>query len=84
MIAAHKIFAKRISLIGVSILGALASNISQIFFARMFIFGTGAWLIGPPILIIGLISSIFLGFFSEQFFRGSSWIRGITGICGND
>ncbi|MFP4442277.1 MAG: Gx transporter family protein [Spirochaetia bacterium] len=84
MITGFKIFGKRISLIGISILGALASNVSQIFFARMFIFGTGAWLIGPPILVIGLISSIVLGFFSEQFFRNSSWIREITGICRND
>lgn len=66
---------KYISLVGISILGALASNFSQILLSSFFFFGEGAWLIGPPFMVIGLITSIALGIFARRFCETSKWYK---------
>jgi heptaprenyl diphosphate synthase len=81
MIVTRRLLGKKITLIGISVLGALASNITQIIFARFFIFGSGAWLIGPPLLVIGVITSILLGLFAERYYRISPWIREVSEVC---
>ena len=78
MIGAHRLFGRRISLIGISILGALASNLVQITCARYIVFGESAWLIAPPFLITGTISSALLGAFARRFVERSRWVRGLT------
>jgi len=73
MIAVKKSGIRKISLIGVSIMGALASNLVQLFIARLLIIGKGAVLIAPPFLGIGLISSLLLGIFANRFCVKSEW-----------
>jgi len=53
--------ARHLSLLGISVMGALASNLIQILLARYFLLGEGAWLIGPPFLALGTITGILLG-----------------------
>ena len=78
MIGVHRLCGRRISLIGVSILGALASNLAQITSARFIVFGESAWLIAPPFLITGTISSALLGAFARRFVSRSRWVRGLA------
>lgn len=66
---------ERISFIGISVTGALASNSTQIILSSLFIFGKGAWYIAPPFLAIGLITSCILGYFTHRFANSSTWYR---------
>lgn len=66
-----------ISFIGLSMLGALASNISQLLLARFVVFGEGAWLILPPLLLVSLISSFILGIFANSFYISSIWYESL-------
>jgi heptaprenyl diphosphate synthase len=75
MYAAHRLFAGRMSLIGVSILGALASNLAQLALARRLAFGPSAWLIAPPFLLMGLATSIVLGVLAQMYRRRSAWLK---------
>ncbi len=59
--------------VGISVIGALASNLVQIVLARFLILGTGAWLIAPPFLAVGTVTSILLGLSSEAFQKRSRW-----------
>jgi heptaprenyl diphosphate synthase len=70
---------KRISLVGTSVTGALIGNISQVVLARLLIFGAGAWLIAPPFLALGTVTSALLGIFAERFSRVSTWMRTMRG-----
>ncbi|GHV77291.1 membrane protein [Spirochaetia bacterium] len=67
---------ERISLVGISVLGALLSNGAQLGLARVFIFGQSVRYITPPFLAMGLITSLALGLFCEYFIRGSRWYAG--------
>ncbi len=64
-----------VSLIGVSVAGAMASNITQLQLSRLILFGDAARLIAPPFLVVGLITSIILGIFAEQFVSRSTWYQ---------
>lgn len=75
MILTRLLLGNRITLIGISVIGALASNSTQIVLARYVIFGESAWLIAPAFFLIGTISSATLGAFSEVFYRRSKWIK---------
>jgi heptaprenyl diphosphate synthase len=67
----------RLSAVGTSVLGALASNLTQIALARVMILGKGAWLIAPPFLAVGTVTSILLGLFAETFQRRSKWLASV-------
>jgi len=75
MILLRTLFAKRMSLVGIGVLGAFASNSVQLILARFLIFGEGAWLIAPPFLALGTVSAAVLGFFAERFSETSRWVR---------
>lgn len=77
MLAAKKLGGRHVSLMGISILGALASNIIQILLARLLVFGSYAWLIAPLFLLLGLASSTVLGLVAESYWRRSRWLRGL-------
>lgn len=77
MFIALKIFNKSMSLVGISVLGALASNFLQLILARFIILGTTAWIIGPPFILTGIITSVILGTIAERFYKTSSWIKKI-------
>jgi heptaprenyl diphosphate synthase len=53
----------------------MASNIVQLVLSRFLLFGESAWLIAPPFLIMGLVTSIILGLFTRQFIARSAWYR---------
>ncbi len=75
MILAGRLPERSISLIGVSMLGALASNTAQLLLAVHLVFGRGGLLLAPPLLGVGLATSVLLGIFAEQFVRTSRWVR---------
>ncbi len=76
---ARKAGGERISQIGTSILGAMASNAVQVVLARVVAFGEAAWLIAPIFLLMGLITGTALGIFAEHFVRHSSWLAQAAG-----
>lgn len=76
MLLLKLVLKNRVSLIGLSVAGALASNTAQIFIATLLL-GRGAIYIGLPILITGLITGLLMGFWSNKFIKESIWIRGL-------
>ena len=79
MFSVYKIPSKFISLIGVSILGALSGNIIQLVLSVKFIFGESAWVIAPLFLGIGTVSSLLIGLFAVKFIQRSKWISSLEG-----
>jgi len=77
MLMAHRIGGKRISLIGVSVFGAIASNIVQITLSVTFIFGQSAWVIAPLFVGLGVTSGVLVGIFAEKLREQSRWVAGI-------
>jgi len=63
----------RISFIGIGVLGAMMSNVSQLGLAWVFIFGNSVHFISPPFLAVGLVTGAALGVFCELFTRRSQW-----------
>jgi heptaprenyl diphosphate synthase len=70
-----KAFRGHIGYIGVSVLGAAASNAMQIGLASVFVFGRSALLIAPPFLASGAVTGLALGVFAERFAEKSAWFR---------
>jgi heptaprenyl diphosphate synthase len=66
---------KRISFIGISVIGAFLSNGSQLLLARFFVFGEGVKFLIPPFFALGIVTGISLGLFCEAFTAQSYWYR---------
>ncbi|OQY32608.1 MAG: heptaprenyl diphosphate synthase [Spirochaetaceae bacterium 4572_59] len=79
MLLAWRFLRPDISFLGVSILGALVSNMAQILLSIIFIFGASAWRILPWFLGIGLISGLLIGLFAQRFSKKSRWWAAIKG-----
>jgi heptaprenyl diphosphate synthase len=79
MWGARRLGGKLISAVGVSVLGAVASNAVQIFIAKYVVFGEAARLIAPLFLVMGLVTGTVLGLFVERFAATSVWYARITG-----
>jgi heptaprenyl diphosphate synthase len=77
MLLFRRLFGRRISLVGVGVLGALFSNCAQVLLARVLIFGEGAWLIAPPFLALGTVTATLLGLFAERFAARSRWLASV-------
>jgi uncharacterized membrane protein len=75
MRAARLVPRRFMSAIGVSTLGALASNAVQIALASAVVFGDAARLIAPPFLATGLVTGALLGVFAEAFSAKSRWYQ---------
>jgi heptaprenyl diphosphate synthase len=74
MYGARRLLGPRlVGFVGTGCLGAMASNITQLFLARLFVFGESARYIAPPFLAAGLISGIALGLFCGRFAARSRW-----------
>ncbi len=80
MRATRKLGKGAISLIGVSISGAMASNAIQMLMARYVIFGEAAWLIALIFLATGLATGTLMGLFAEFFAENSNWYASARGI----
>ncbi len=77
MLSAHRLMGERVSLIGISVYGAIASNIVQIFLSVTFIFGQSAWIIAPPFMGLGVSGGLAVGLFAERFSERSQWLAAI-------
>jgi heptaprenyl diphosphate synthase len=69
----YKLFHNKISYIGISLVGAMTSNSVQLLLAQYLLFGSSIWIIAPPFLLMGLVSSILLGIFVNHFTGRSRW-----------
>ena len=74
MLLVHRAGSRWISLVGVSLFGAMASNVVQITLSVTFIFGATAWVIAPPFLGLGVVSGLVVGLFAERFHKQSRWL----------
>ena len=72
---ADRLTGRLMSLVGVAVVGALASNLAQLGAARWLVFGESAWLIAAPFVAVGTVSAVLLGLFAERFIRRSEWVR---------
>ncbi len=77
MLAAHAVMKERVTLVGISVYGAVASNVVQIFLSVTFIFGQTAWIIAPPFIGLGVASGLAVGFFAQRFSDRSQWLEAI-------
>ena len=75
MFVAYRIGGARVSLVGVSTLGAVASNVVQVALSVFFIFGRQAWIIAPPFLLLGTVAGVVVGLVAEHFAAVSTWLR---------
>ncbi len=73
-----KLLGKRISLMGISVAGALMSNSVQTLLSLAFIFGQSAWIIIPYFMSIGFTASIIIGLFAEKMNSHSAWFRAVA------
>lgn len=83
MYAAWRWGGSRISTVGVSLLGALASNAVQIALSVAFVFGAGAWVIAPLLMGLGVATGLFVGVAAGQIERRSRWYAGLAAGRGN-
>lgn len=65
---------RRVSLVGVSTAGAVASNIVQVTLSVLFVFGPSSWVIAPPFLILGTGAGVLVGAVAEYFSSFSRWL----------
>jgi heptaprenyl diphosphate synthase len=73
MRATRRALGGRVSAVGLSVLGAMASNAVQVAVAGAFVFGEAARLMAPPFLAMGLVTGLLLGLFAEAFAAKSKW-----------
>lgn len=66
---------KHTTFVGISVLGALASNSAQILMAALIIYGKSILVALPYILALGIITSTILGYLSNLFYRNSIFIN---------
>lgn len=74
MLLTARLGGKRISLIGVSLFGALASNVIQVALSVTFVFGQSAWVIAPLFLGLGVATGAVVGVFAERFRSRSRFV----------
>ncbi len=70
---ARRAMGRLVSAVGVSVLGAVASNSVQMLLASLIVFGDSVRLIAPPFLAAGLVTGALLGVFAELFVSKSAW-----------
>ena len=68
---------RRVSLVGVSLSGALASALVQLALSLAFVFGASARPIAPLSLGSALAAGLLMGIFAERFSRTSQWLAAL-------
>ncbi|MDC7126384.1 MAG: Gx transporter family protein [Spirochaetales bacterium] len=84
MLLFYKTLKDRITFVGISVAGSLASNIVQILLSIVFIFGEASWKILPAFLFVGILSGFFMGLFAQYFSQKSIWWQSFSGKTGID
>lgn len=74
MLFVHRTLRRRVTLIGVSLAGAVASNAVQLLLSIRFVFGAPSWVMAPPFLILGSVAGIVVGIVAERYRRRSRWL----------
>ncbi|THB67825.1 MAG: Gx transporter family protein, partial [Spirochaetaceae bacterium] len=74
MLLTQTLFTNRISMVGISIAGALVSNVVQLALSVLLVFGQGAWIIAPVFLLAGTIAGLIVGIVALYFQRNSRWL----------
>lgn len=64
---------KRVSLVGISVVGAFVSNLAQLQVASWVVYGPAIWVATPLMLGLGMITSIILGFLGERYLQYGSF-----------
>lgn len=77
MYMAHRIFGKHLGWLGISLLGALASNVVQMGLSIGFVFGPGAWFIIPLFMSLGLGAGIVVGLLAMVLAARSTWYHSL-------
>lgn len=75
MICIHRFLGSWTGLLGISVCGAFAGNMVRLFLAHYVLFGKQVWIMAPPFLILGLVSSLLLGALAASFAANSRWCR---------
>ena len=71
----------QVSLVGMSVAGALGNNGAQLRVARYLIFGEAARYIAPVLLCSGLITGLLLGIFAQRFVALSRWYKSLEAVA---
>lgn len=74
MYGTRAVFPRALSFVGVSVLGAFASNAAQLTLAGLVVFGEGMALAAPPVLALGLVTGTLLGVAVNRFSVRSTWL----------
>lgn len=82
MYGASRIPSRWLSVVGVSLVGALASNAMQVLLSILFIFGPNAIMIAPLFLGIGTASGLLIGLVARGFIEKSRWYRTVEELYG--
>ena len=82
MYGASRLSPRFLSLVGVSLVGSLASNGVQVLLSIFFIFGENALLIAPLFLGIGTVSGLVIGIIAARFTERSRWFGKIGELYG--
>lgn len=75
-------FKGRTSYLGISLAGALASNVVQVALSLSFVFGESAWVIVPYLLTLGTATGVLIGFFAMRFSATSRWFASTVSELG--
>jgi len=75
MFALQRLVKNKVSFLGLSCAGALASNVVQVSLSLGFVFGSSAWLIAPLFLILGFFAGCGTGIFAQVFANTSQWYK---------
>ena len=75
MFLLHRAGGRHISLMGVSIAGAMASSMTQLVLSVYFVFGEKSWLMMPWFTLSSLGTGLLIGWFSNRFQRESRWLE---------
>ncbi len=64
--------------VGISAAGALISNCSQIGVAQAAFLGDSVWIIAAPMVAVGLVTSVILGFLANLYATSSTWYAQVS------
>ncbi len=81
MMLLWRIFRHHFTLVGISVLSALASNVIQALLSILFIFGRQALTILPLFLAIGMVGGIIVGLLAELFWQRSRFVAALKNMA---
>jgi len=77
MFGLHRLGGRHISLLGVSLAGAMFSNVSQVTLSIFFVFGANSLMILPWFLAAGIGTGLLIGLFAQRFKEKSRWLESL-------